>query len=247
MGGKGGGGGGSQFDGTTPQLGGTGINNGSQGVNNGKGGDGGAGTGGGGGGGAWQNTNGGAGGSGVVIIRYKYTKTETVQLEVNGLLKYNVDNGWLIDTAITDTIVSNTSLIAILQSQMIEVFAALTAKSINAVYEWATDNSGWKIIEPNKQIFLPNGNFQIRLRVINVFSNNAVLPFYIFAQDTKRSNGVVTNTYTTYTGSTDVILYSRQHTTATQHDLRIQIDDTEGFVSSFFDFTIANLGWLISQ
>jgi len=110
----------------------------------------------------------------IAIIKYRNKKTEKVQIEVDGLLKYTKDNGWLIDTAISDTIISNTSLIAILQSQMIQVFATLAAKSINAVYEWATDNQEWKIVEVNKQIFLPNGNFQIRLRVINDFANNAI-------------------------------------------------------------------------
>ena len=113
----------------------------------------------------------------IAIVRYRIINTETVQLEVDGLLKYSQDNGWLIDTAINDTVISNTSIISILQSQMIQVFQALTAKSINAVYEWATNNQEWKIIEPNKLIYLPNENFQIRLRAINVFANNAVLPF----------------------------------------------------------------------
>ena len=89
-------------------------------------------------------------------------------------MKYDITDEWLIDTAMPDTVISNTSPIAILQSQMIQVFATLAAKSINAVYEWATDNQEWKIVEVNKQIFLPNGNFQIRLRVINDFANNAI-------------------------------------------------------------------------
>jgi len=191
-------------------------------------------------------TNGGNGGSGVVIIRYKYTKTGTIQNEVSGLLKYTKDNGWLIDTDISDTIISNTSLIAILQSQMIEVFAALTAKSINAVYEWATGNQDWKIVEADSNILMPQGNFQIRLRTINLFANNAVLPFFITVRDTTRSDGVVANTYTTY-NSSDVILYQRQQNTAKQHDLRIRIDDNEGFTSPFFNVTISNLQWIIDN
>jgi len=156
-------------------------------------------------------------------------------------LKYSQDNGWLIDTAITDTIVSNTSLIAILQSQMIQVFQALTAKSINAVYEWSSTNNDWKIIEANNQIFLPQGNFQIRLRTINFFGNNTVSPHFITVEDTRRNTGAVTNTFTTY-NSSDVILYGRQQSSATQHDMKIRISDNEGFTSAFFIFTIANLG-----
>ena len=156
-------------------------------------------------------------------------------------MKYSQDNGWLIDTAITDTIVSNTSLIAILQSQMIQVFQALTAKSINAVYEWSSTNNDWKIIEANNQIFLPQGNFQIRLRTINFFGNNTVSPHFITVEDTRRNTGAVTNTFTTY-NSSDVILYGRQQSSATQHDMKIRISDNEGFTSAFFIFTIANLG-----
>jgi len=169
----------------------------------------------------------------IAIIRYRNKKTEIVQIEVDGLLKYTKDNGWLIDTAINDTIISNTSLIAILQSQMIQVFATLAAKSINAVYEWATDNSGWKIIEANNQIFLPNGNFQIRLRSIDFFGNNTVSPHFITVEDTRRNTGAVTNTYTTY-NSSDVVLYGRHQSTATQHDMKIRISDNEGFTSAFF-------------
>jgi len=161
-------------------------------------------------------------------------------------LKYSQDNGWLIDTAITDTIVSNTSLIAILQSQMIQVFQALTAKSINAVYEWSSTNNDWKIIEANNQIFLPQGNFQIRLRTINFFGNNTVLPHFITVEDTRRNTGAVTNTFTTY-NSSDVILYGRQQSSATQHDMKIRISDNEGFTSGFFIFTIANLQWVINN
>jgi len=182
----------------------------------------------------------------IAILRYRIKKTETVQNEVDGLLKYTKDNGWLIDTAISDTIVSNTSLIAILQSQMIQVFEALTAKSINAVYEWATDNQDWKIVEADSNISLPQGNFQIRLRVINLFANNAVLPYFITVRDTTRSDGVVANTYTTC-NSSDVILYQRQHTSAKQQDLRIRIDDNEGFTSPFFNVTISNLQWLVNN
>ena len=155
-------------------------------------------------------------------------------------MKYSQDNGWLIDTAITDTIVSNTSLIAILQSQMIQVFQALTAKSINAVYEWSSTNNDWKIIEANNQIFLPQGNFQIRLRTINFFGNNTVSPHFITVEDTRRNTGTVTNTFTTY-NSSDVIIYVIQNSNATQHDMKIRISDNEGFTSAFFIFTIANL------
>jgi len=71
---------------------------------------------------------------------------------------------------------------------------------------------------------------------------------YLFktVQDTRTNTGAVTNTYTTY-NSSDVILYGRQHSTATTHDLRIRIDDSEGFTSSFFDFKIANLAWVINN
>jgi len=104
-------------------------------------------------------------------------------------LKYDITDGWLIDTAMPDTVISNTSPIAILQSQMIQVFEELTAKSLNAVYEWSSTNDDWKIIEANKQIFLPNGNFYIRLRAINVFANNTAPPFCIYIEDTRRNTG----------------------------------------------------------
>ena len=181
----------------------------------------------------------------IAILRYTIAKTETIQYEVDGLLKYTKDNGWLIDTAITNTIVSNTSLISILQSQMIQVFASLNAKSINAVYEWSSDNE-WKIVEEDSNILMPQGNFKIRLRTINIFANNAVLPFYITVRDTTRSDGVVANTFTTY-NSSDVIIYQRQQNTAKQHDLRIRIDDNEGFTSPFFNVTVSNLQWIIDN
>jgi len=68
----------------------------------------------------------------------------------------------------------------------------------------------------------------------------------VAVQDTKRSNGTVTNTFTTY-NSSDVILYGIQHSNVTQNDLRIRIDDNEGFTSSFFNFTIVNLSWFINN
>jgi len=182
----------------------------------------------------------------IAILRYRFKRTDTVQIEVDGLLKYTKDNGWGVDTAITDTIVSNTSLIAILQSQMIQVFASLNTKSINAVYEWATNNQDWKIVEEDSNILMPQGNFQIRLRTINIFANNAVLPFFITVRDTTRSDGVVANTFTTY-NSSDVIIFQRQQNTAKQHDLRIRIDDDEGFTSPFFNVTISNLQWIIDN
>jgi hypothetical protein len=181
----------------------------------------------------------------IAILRYTIRKTETVQYEVDGLLKYTKDNGWLIDTALTKTIVSNTSLISILQSQMIQVFQSLNAKSINAVYEWSSDNE-WKIVEEDSNILMPQGNFKIRLRTINIFANNAVLPFFITVRDTTRSDGVVANTFTTY-NSSDVIIFQRQQNTAKQHDLRIRIDDNEGFTSPFFNVTVSNLQWIIDN
>ena len=62
----------------------------------------------------------------------------------------------------------------------------------------------------------------------------------------KKKYGSTTVTNVTY-NSSDVIVYQRQHTTATQHDLKIRVNDDTGFVSSFFESTIANLQWIINN
>jgi hypothetical protein len=95
----------------------------------------------------------------VLVVITKRTKIVVIQEPSYGLLNFTEEDGWAINSTITGGVqalqtvqIASTAYINILQSQMLAIFASITAKSINAVYEWSTDGTNWYIVEPNKDI-----------------------------------------------------------------------------------------------
>jgi hypothetical protein len=185
----------------------------------------------------------------VVIVRYKRTKIVVIQEPSYGLLNFTEEDGWAINSTITGGVqalqtvqIASTAYINILQSQMLAIFASITAKSINAVYEWSTDGINWDIVEPNQDINPTQGNFQVRLRVINFFGYNSVAPYNINVRNTKE--GEVDNDTSTTFNTTDVTIFALQYDDITIHELQVIISDDEAFFSPLFEFKVINLDWL---
>ena len=95
----------------------------------------------------------------VLVVITKRTKMIVIQEPSYGLLNFTEEDGWAINSTTTGGVqalqtvqIASTAYINILQSQMLAIFASITAKSINAVYEWSTDGTNWYIVEPNKDI-----------------------------------------------------------------------------------------------
>jgi len=162
FGGGGGGGHTNEFNGSLGGGGNGGLNGGSDYYGRNKGNDGLANSGGGGGGGSGGGGTGGDGGSGIVIIRYLAVNTAIVT--PTGYLKYDMTNGWNIDTKI-DKILKTTDINT--NTLEIDVNGKLNVIGDNEILKTTDINTNTLEIDVNGKLNVIGGSEILKTTDIN--------------------------------------------------------------------------------